>query len=169
MEETRFAAAKTVDGLVGITDDAEVSVGRDEESDETILSLVDVLEFVHRDVLEVPAILSEHFGMGFEQFNREPDEIVGGVLQKLFVRLKRASDVLMLFGGSRETASLAEVRLRSGFKLPEIAIGRSADEADDEDGDVVGRSVAAQRVQQTLGDVICAHVGQLGGGVDEAT
>src|SRR5439155_4862348 len=76
LKETRPRSTEAVDGLVRIANDAKVASRGNKQLHQTILPRVDVLKFVHRDVVETVAVLSEHIRAVFEQFDGETDEVV---------------------------------------------------------------------------------------------
>jgi len=69
-EEPDVGAAKAVDRLVRIADDAEVAVRRHEPAQEGVLHRVHVLELVHRDVCPPPAQILCYGRVALEQLDR---------------------------------------------------------------------------------------------------
>ena len=76
VEARRIGAAKAVDRLVGVADDADVAAGRRQQREQPILLLVDVLEFVDRDRGEARPPECREAGIVGQGVHRQRNEIV---------------------------------------------------------------------------------------------
>ena len=91
-------AAPAIDGLILVSDDADIVVRACEVPDQPVLHPVGILVFVHHDVLETRAVLLGCGGEFIEQLNRLDQQIVKiervGLTQAFFIRVEDVCSML---------------------------------------------------------------------------
>ena len=71
-----ISSPESVDGLIVVADDAQISVFAGKEPYKFKLRVIGVLILVHHDIAETVLIDSQNFIMGVEQFNSQHEKIV---------------------------------------------------------------------------------------------
>ena len=75
-EEADICPTETIDGLVRVANRTDVSVGRNEQLDETDLLLVHILVFVNAHPLVLRTIGSPQPFVGFESVDRAANQVI---------------------------------------------------------------------------------------------